>query len=64
MKRKMTALAGPSKWGGLAARGFFHSVVPSAATVCAPRKLSVLSMPARATEVKAPPASQRNSRRV
>ena len=64
MKRKMTAFAGPSKWGGRAARGFFHSVVPSAATVCAARKSSVENMPARATDVKAPPASQKNSRRV
>src|SRR5437763_12128886 len=60
----MTLFAFAGKCGFFGASGFRNLLAPSAATLCVARKPSSPSSAASATEMKPPPACQRNSRRV
>src|SRR5947209_4190350 len=64
MNRKMTLFALGWNMGRFGASGLTNLLTPSAATASRAKKPSADSRPVRATEVKPPPASHKNSRRV
>src|SRR5437899_9500539 len=64
MNKKITLLAWAGRGAAFGAIGLTNGVMPSAARHCRARNPSEPSSPARATDPKPPPISQRNSRRV